>query len=157
MAAYEWKCGFKANVKAEDAGKVFEELEATEEGLTAKSLVKASRSKDAPLHKAFEWDNKIAGEKWREQQARVLINHLVIRREDVEEVEPVRAFVTISQESSNYENIHSVLRDSVKSTSYFEMGMKMLNDFKRRFGDMQEFAEVIAEIDKLGGGNEGIN
>lgn len=149
MSAYEWKTGFRVNVDAEVAGRVFEELENSETGLTASALVEVSRSKKAPLHKAFEWNDAIAGEKWREQQARVLINHLVIRREDTPEVEPVRAFVTISTESKNYENIHSVLRDPVKSNSFFEMGMKMLTDFKRRYSDYEVFAGVIKEIDKL--------
>lgn len=151
MGAYEWKTGFRINVKAEVAGKVFEELEQTERGLTASSLVDASREESAPLHKAFEWNDSIAGEKWREQQARVMIGHLVIRHTEAKNVEPVRAFVTISHESSEYENIETVLKDPVKSNSFFEMGMKMLNDFKRRYSDMEVFAGVISEIDKLGG------
>ena len=148
MSAYKWKTGSKFNVKAEVAGKVFEELEQTV-GLNAQNLVDASRSEDAPMHKAFEWNDAKAGEEWRKQQARVYINHLeIVVDSENEDVPVTRAFVQYKKDE-NYENIITVLSDPVKSNSFFEMGMKMLKDFKKRYGEVKEFAKVIAEIDKL--------
>ncbi len=146
-SAYKWKTGFRGSVKPSVAGKVFEELEQTV-GLTPQNLVDASRSEDAPMHKAFEWDDEIAGEKWRTHQARNYINHLEIIIDD-KEVPATRAFVQYETSDAKYEHILTVLSDPVKSNSFFELGMKMLNDFKRRFADVQEFASVIAEIEKI--------
>ena len=53
--AYEWSVDIYG-IDANEAGKVMEGLEKTV-GLTKKSLVDASRPEDAPLHKAFEWDD----------------------------------------------------------------------------------------------------
>jgi len=151
MSAYKWKTGFHGKVKAELAGQVFEELEQTV-GLTPQNLVNASRCETAPMHKAFEWDDAKAGEEWRKQQARVYINHLEIVVDKANEDIPVtRAWVQY-EKGENYENIMTVLSDPVKSNSFFEMGLKMLNDFKRRYGEVKEFAKVISEIDKLKGG-----
>lgn len=44
--------------------------------LTPKNVVDAARSKESVLHKAFEWDDKVAGDKYRLMQARVLINNV---------------------------------------------------------------------------------
>ena len=148
MSAYRWKTGSKHNVKAEIAGKVFEELEQTI-GLNAQNLVNVSRSEDAPMHKAFEWNDAKAGEEWRKQQARTYINHLeIVIDEDNKDLPITRAFVQYKKDE-NYENIVTVLSDPAKSNSFFEMGMKMLKDFKKRYGEVKEFAKVIAEIDKL--------
>lgn len=41
--------------------------------LTPPILVDAARAPDHPLHSRFEWDNTLAGEAWRRQQAHDLI------------------------------------------------------------------------------------
>jgi hypothetical protein len=41
--------------------------------LTPKIVVNAARKKDSPLHDRFEWNNAVAGEKYREVQAAELI------------------------------------------------------------------------------------
>jgi hypothetical protein len=146
-SAYKWKTGFRGSVKPSVAGKVFEELEQTV-GLTPQNLVDASRSEDAPMHKCFEWDDAVAGEEWRKQQARVCINHLEIIIDD-KEAPATRAFVQYEANDAKYEHILTVLSDPEKSNSFFELGMKMLNDFKKRFADVKEFASVIAEIEKI--------
>ena len=54
------------------------------EGLTAESIVEKAKSKKSNLHNLFEWDDTKAGEFWRMQQARVLINEVKIIIEDKE-------------------------------------------------------------------------
>ena len=145
---YEWKSGYSHKVKPEVAGAVFEELE-KKEGLTAQTLVDASRPEDAPLHKEFEWEDTIAAEKWREQQARVLIAHLTIRMEEVEEAPPVRAYVSLQDDTSKYEHITTVLRDTKKTDVLFDVAMKELKAFKAKYASLEVFAELFAEIDRL--------
>lgn len=54
--------------------------------LTASSVLDASRPKDAPLHPAFEWDNKKAAEKYRLQQANTVIRCVTIKHDSGENV-----------------------------------------------------------------------
>lgn len=146
---YEWKSGYSHKVKPEVAGAVFEELE-KEKGLTAQTLVDASRPEDAPLHREFEWEDSIAAEKYREQQARILIAHLTVRMEEVKEAPPTRAYVSLKDDTSKYEHIATVLADTKKTDALFDVAMKELLAFKTKYANLKQFAEVFAVIDKLG-------
>ena len=145
---YEWKTGTRHAVKPEIAGAVFEELE-NKDGLTAHTLVDASRPKNAPLHKEFEWDDAIAAEKHREHQARMMISHLMVRIAEVEEAPPVRAYVSFKDETLTYENIATVLVDEEKTNALFDIAMKELEAFKRKYSNLEKFAGLFAEIDRL--------
>lgn len=141
---YEWKT-IKYKTGAEIAGAVFEELEQTV-GLTPKSLVEASRAEDAPLHNEFEWRNDVAAEKYREQQARVMICNLSVK---VEGAEPVRAFVSLTSEERKYESISVVLADKAKTEQLFNIAMAELKSFKKKYADIKEFAKLFKEIERL--------
>lgn len=149
MTAYLWKTGFRAPVSAEVAGAEFERLERTG-GLTPQRLVDASEAEDAPMHKAFEWDDEKAGNEWRKQQARMLINHIEIKHLPTEKKKPIRirAFMQPSV-SAPYESTVTIMKDEEKRSAVFAMGMKMLKDFKRRYADLKEFAKIIDAIDEL--------
>lgn len=148
---YEWGNGAYAHVKPEVAGVVFEELEKGK-GLTAPNLVDASRPEDAPLHKEFEWDDAIAAEKYRENRAMNLINHLHIRMEEVEDAPTTRAYVCLQTDNSRkYESVPMILKNPQKTTALFDMAMRELESFQRKYNNLTEFARVFEEIDKLKG------
>lgn len=148
---YEWKSGFRTKVSAEVAGAVFEELDKGK-GLTASNLVEASRPEDAPLHKEFEWDDNIAAEKFREHQARIIINHLTIRMEEVEDSQPTRAYVSLTTDDSRkYEPLSMVLKNPQKTTALFDMAMRELESFQRKYNNLTEFARLFEEIERLKG------
>lgn len=145
---YQWKTGyFKTDAKV--AGEVFCQLEQTV-GLTAKTIVDASRNEDAPLHGEFEWDDAIAGELWREQRARVMIQNLVVRTEEKDDARIVRAFIKL-EEASDYESITTILADVEKTTSLLSLALKELQQFQRKYSDLKELAGVFKEIEKVQG------
>lgn len=141
---YEWKT-INYKTSAEVAGKVCSHLENTV-GLTAKNLVEASRPEDAPLHNEFEWRDDIAAEKYREQQARVLICNLVVKNEGCE---PVRAYVSLTRSQETYESINVVLRDADKTEMLFNVAMRELASFKKKYADIKKFAKLFKEISRL--------
>lgn len=141
---YEWKTlGYKT--KPSVAAEVFKELEETV-GLTPKNLVNASRDENAPLHNEFEWNDEIAGEKWREQQGRLMICNLSVR---VEEAPPVRAYISLTTNERKYESIGVILSDRDKTRLMMDNALKELNAFKCKYRNIKEFAQLFAEIDKL--------
>lgn len=142
--AYQWGT-YYYKTPAEEAGKVFKELEESV-GLTAKTLVNASRPEEAPLHKEFEWNDDIAAEKYREDQARRMIQALKIVVDDVD-VAPVRAFVNIGEPT--YEDIHIVISDEDKRQRLFASAMRELNIFKHKYAALEEFDALFREIDRL--------
>jgi nitrate reductase NapAB chaperone NapD len=93
-----------APFKKQDAQRVGEELDSIrkEEGILNPSLVvKHASKKGSFLNKYFEWDNSRAGEQWRLQQARNIVNHvievIIIRGEETE----VRDFVNVVVEDGS--------------------------------------------------------
>jgi len=66
-------------------------------GIVPSAVVEEARPEDAPLHSAFEWDDSIAAEEYRQQQARQLVRAVVLVSEpERNETAPVvRAFVSI--------------------------------------------------------------
>ncbi len=67
--------------------------------LTPAAVVEASRPADAPLHHRFEWDDSIAGERYREVQAAQIIRSVKVTRHTDTERGPiqVRAFLAVGE------------------------------------------------------------
>ena len=147
---YEWVAGARHKVSAQVAGEVCEELE--QQGrLTAKDLVEVSRPEDAPLHEEFEWNDGVAAEKWREHQARNVINAIKIVREededdDVEEPYRVRAFFTLKKEEPQYESIRIILSDEEKYNDLLKVAIRELMAFEKKYNKIKELGEVFKAI-----------
>lgn len=149
---YQWRTN---NYKTDPnvAGMVFRDLEASV-GLTSTNVVNASRSEDAPLHKEFEWRDNIAAERFREEQARLMIGNLYVINEATPNVEPVRAFLTLERnqkQKSEFVNIEAIMRSPEKRDSLFDIALRELNAFRRKYSNLSEFSEVFAAIDALNG------
>jgi hypothetical protein len=65
---------------------------------TAEELVERSRAKTSPTHHLFEWNDSKAAVEYRLDQARFLIRAVYVVFEEQPDREPVRAFVTLTQE-----------------------------------------------------------
>ena len=149
---YEWVVPFE-KVDANEAGKVCEELESSV-GLTKETLLDASRAEDAPLHKAFEWDDSVAGEKYRLMQSGKIIRNLRIVSTSPKKAttEPVRAFVTTqksNKELHKYESVMSVVRDDTKRDALLNIALKDLQNFKRKYSVLSELRGVMDAIDEV--------
>jgi hypothetical protein len=78
MNKYSFKSGARFAVDAQTAGEELERIRAESGKLETKEVVEAARPDEAPLHPAFEWDDGIAAERYREQQARQIIRAVQI-------------------------------------------------------------------------------
>ena len=144
---YQWNPASRIKTDANVAGKVFEELESTV-GLTAKTLLDASRSEDAPLHGEFEWDDAKAAESYREVQASYIIRSLCVMIED-EQKAPVRAVFSIS--SIGYESTQIILQNEEKRSVLLDKALNELNAFRKKYAMLKELADVFSAIDNLKG------
>lgn len=89
-------------------------LEENDGLLTVSAVVEAARSVSSPLHKHFDWDDTSAGEKYREWQARTLIQKCKITLDHRPDT-VVRAYVSVpsDRKEGGYRAMHNVLSDSV--------------------------------------------
>lgn len=148
MAVYRWKSGARSPVSAQVAGEVCASLE--EAGnLTPRALVEASRAEDAPLHNAFEWNDAVAAERYRETQAGYIIRSVEVVVEG--SAEPVRAFVSVteSRKSAPYASIEHVMVRSDSRAILLEHARAELESFKRKYQQLAELADVFAAIDAV--------
>lgn len=150
MAAYKYSygslSGFFKN-PADVAGKVCQNLKETV-GLTAKSLVDASRDPKAPLHDEFEWDDTIAGEKYRETQAQFIIRHLIIEETDTEEARKARtrSFVFTGEHSVGYVPLKEALTNNKWRKRMLEAAFKDMKNFVAKYNRLVELSEVIEKM-----------
>lgn len=143
---YKWKPGSHHKVDAQTAGEVCAALE--EEGrLNAETLVEKSRPEEAPLHDEFEWDDSIAAEEYRKQQARVLIATVV---EIISpEVVPTRAFFNIVHKEANYESVRVIIQDENKRKALLDKAIRELRSFQTKYSALLELCEVFDAINRL--------
>jgi len=119
---------FKARVGApflvKDAQRIGEELELikSKETLNPRSVVKKAKDRKSVLHNYFDWDDNVASEKWRLQQARSIVNHVIevviIKGEQVEE----RAFFNVV--AKNDKNVYVSLTEAITIPSYKKQVLK---------------------------------
>ena len=146
---YEWKT-YAYKTDANVAGKVCEELSSTV-GLTPKNLVDASRAEDAPLHKEFEWDDAVAAEGYRKQQAALIISNLAIVIEERKE-EPVRAFFSLSggfRKAGVFESTVEILSDKDKRKTLLDKACGEMKAFKAKYKMLKELEKVFEAMDEV--------
>lgn len=143
---YQWKKASCIHADAQTAGELFERLEQTG-CLTARRLVDESRPEDAPLHSEFEWDDAVAAEAYREEQASHIIRSLVIQPEE-QPTEVVRAFFRTT-ENKTYESLSVILNDTRKTDALLEMALKELRAFQAKYSTLSRLAPVFDAIKDL--------
>lgn len=144
---YKFKPGSRISADPEVAVKELNRL-AAEGRLNAETLVDVSRPEDAPLHNEFEWRDDVAAEEWRKQQARCLINCLVIV-DDEKSLEPVRAYVHINESTSNYEPIQKVLCSIDGTEALKRMCFKELTAFQNKYRNVLAMIDANEKVDAI--------
>lgn len=137
-----WKVNgiFKA-----DANKVYSEMLEIKE-ITPQSVLERARDEKSELHKCFEWNNNVAAEVYRKQQAGNIIRMLyVVPRE--EEAPTVRVL------SRTSETVYQPTRLFVKNQNEYEDLLKRalseLESFKRKYSTLSELEQVFEQIDMI--------
>lgn len=144
---YQWKDGARFKTDANIAGRICADMEAAGT-LTAGNLVEVSRPADAPLHKEFEWNNTKAADKWREHQARNIINSIILVDEQEQET-AVRAFFKLETKTPTYESVVSIVRQEDKYAALKEAALRELKAFQRKYSQIVEFGKLFAVIAEL--------
>jgi hypothetical protein len=85
MSVYRVVSGVSSIRSDEEAQVVGEELERRfgDRPIVASEVVALARRARSPLHRHFEWDDGVAGEAYRELQARSLLRSIAVVRSDV--------------------------------------------------------------------------
>ena len=108
-------------------------------------VVNEARSEKSPLHNAFEWDDSVAAEAYRIEQAKELIRVQVVVIGD--NPQPVRAFVNLGcyrgTEDGGYRLTSRVLNDSELLAELKKDAAQELVAFEQKYSRIAELAGVF--------------
>lgn len=115
--------------------------------LTPNVLVDEARDPNHPLHARFEWDDSVAGERWRKHQAHELIQSVRITyRAPSGEKRDVRAFHAVRGEKGHaYEPVEKVVRDDIMTKIVMQDMQREWKALKRRYEQFEEFSKMVIE------------
>lgn len=135
--------------KGVDAEKVHAEIETLGELYSAEDIVDKARNPESELHKCFEWDDTEAAEKYRQYQARIVVDSLmvVVEREEQEPTE-FRLYQSTGR-GKGYAKSTVIARDIDEYKALLDRALAELEAFKRRYEHIVELSSVIDEIDNL--------
>lgn len=142
---YQWKIPGFYETDAQTAGMEFERIYNSRGRLDPADVVEESRQDTAPLHSCFEWDDKIAGEKYREIQAAQLIRAIVVTQDGTEsnQKKEIRAFVHVE---STYRPMTVVVKNEGRMRELLETALKELEAFERKYSNLAELQPVFKAI-----------
>ena len=146
---YRWKV---EGVWKQDANVVGNELKilADNDNLSPESVLEIAKDENNPLHNLFEWNDEVAAEKYRLNQARQIIQQIVIVSDHPNAVtREVRAFVTESKHNGHYQLITTVIEDPDTYEVLLERAKFELQMFKNKYQSLVEFKELFEEIDRF--------
>lgn len=113
--------------------------------LMPKDVVEAARDKKSPLHKHFEWDNQIAADKFRLDQARSLIRSIHVESADTESG-VARAFLSIREkDGTSYRTIGDVLKSADLQQRVLAAAEKDLLAFENRYSSLEDICGLIRQ------------
>lgn len=116
--------------------------------LTPALVVDAARAKAHPLHSRFEWNDKIAGEAHRREQA-----HQLIRSVRVSYIagdgapKTTRAYVAVPVEDSpqpDYQPVEDLALDPVKKAIVLAQMEREWRTLRQRYGHLAEFLALVS-------------
>jgi len=133
-----------------DASKVATEVSEIGEAVTPDDLVAYAKDEKSELHKCFEWDDSIAGAKYRKLQAQKVLRMLVVTpRQEEKETVSYRLFVNTGDNSNKYKPVELVVKKQDEYTALLEAAKRELQAFKRKYEILVELDQIFKEIDLL--------
>lgn len=148
---YRWSINMFSSVDANDVGHEFEKIEKEHGEITRAAVVEAARPKKSVMHGLFEWDDKIAGEKWREQQAGCIISALIVEKEENKDYGG-RAYVNVVQKTDlttkgRYVNYKNAMSDDEMRKIVLKNALRELISFKEKYKELNELSKIFEDID----------
>lgn len=147
---YSWKT-FSYPISANEAGKEIEAIEKQYGKVTSELVIQRAEDVNNPLHSCFEWDDAVAGKKYRLHQATVLILNLSYEEEKKETPQPVRAYYNVSDGSKKGSFINAKTAFSNPDTRdiVLKRAFREFQAFRDKYNELAEFVDIFKKFDDL--------
>lgn len=152
---YEWTDGSRASsgIAAQAAGEILETISKANGGvIQPPDVVNAAKPKSSPIHNAFEWNDSIAAEQFRLQQARALINSIsvVVKIGNADTV-PTRAFVNMrhTEQGQGYVTIKDGLTKPEYRDQVLAEALTEIKSWQARYKQLSELSRIFEAIEEI--------
>lgn len=146
---FTWS-GPKRAVSAEKVANHLQKLEDQHGKVTRELFLDSARPEDSDMHPLFEWDDEKAAEKYRLQQASIIISSIRVTVVE-EETKPVTVhpYVQTDTGSSVYINIDKAMSDEDERQKVIRRACAEMKWFISKYNAYVEFAELIDLMEKI--------
>lgn len=116
--------------------------------LTPDIVLDAARPESSPLHKHFEWDDSVAAEAWRKDQARTLIQSYKLHIVDERGERTVRYYTNVViQDAHAYRRTEDIVRiDALREQRRLSI-IRDLNRIRTELVTFDSFASATEAVD----------
>lgn len=113
--------------------------------LTPANVVTEARAEDHPLHARFEWDDAVAGEAWRREQAHELIRSVKVSYVDSQgQRSDIRSFHAVRTSTGHvYQPVDEIVGDDIASRILLTDMEREWNALRRRYDRFAEFYKMV--------------
>lgn len=136
---------------AQTVGEHLEDLEQKHGSITKQMFLDSARPEESPIHDLFEWDDQKAAEKWRLQQANIIINSLRIEVvTENNETTRINAFVNTEKRGNgkaSFINIQSAMSNDKTRDHVLRDALRDLEWLRRKYDKFQWFSQIAQSID----------
>ena len=116
------------------------------------ALVNEARPDSSPLHPMFEWDDQVAAEAHRRQQARQVVRELRIVEQTDEGEQHVQAFVHVIRLNDDrpvegYRLTRLVVRSVDEYQQVLDEAWSQLAAWKRRYSHLKDLGGILGAVE----------
>lgn len=167
---FQFRDGCHLHGNAQAVGERLEAIKTQDNVLTPELVLEDARKKKSPLHKFFEWNDGIAAERYRLDQAGHLIRSVQVTFIDVEppherqinlsavpaapvaSPRPVRAFLQIMSDAGarSYVGTKEAMGDPAMRRQVLERAHSEMTAVGRKYRELQELSGVFEALDQVG-------
>lgn len=117
--------------------------------LTPERVVDAARSPKSALHNHFEWDDSIAAQRYRIEQAREILRITVEYLPQAPD-KPTRVFMSLSSDrtAGGYRTTVDVMNDCDMRAQLLKDALDELKCIQKKYADIKELSGVFSAINK---------
>lgn len=144
----------KLKVNFQKYKKELEKIEGKYNGLLSTEIVlKEAKQIDNPLHSWFDWEDTIAGEKWRLHQARLLISSIRVKIMFDKGASSYRKYLNVTIETDGepqrfYVRTEEVLKDEDLKEQILRRAVNEADYWQRTYKEYNELNEIFKGIAK---------
>lgn len=128
-----------------DLRQILLDIRAEHGRLTPQIVLDVARAPEHPLHSRFEWDDAVAAEKWRREQAHDLIQSVKISYAAPNGTRSeLRAFHAVRSEQGHvYDPTEEIVQDEIATRILLKQMEQDWRSLKNRWSGFKQFADMV--------------